>query len=73
MKVGDVVKIKELDHYTYGGEFKRFLLNWNNVNRGTISRIEKDSNVDKITVTQNNFPYMFIEQELEIINWLKII
>lgn len=69
MKVGDVVKIKKLDHYTYGGEFKLLLLNWNNVNRGTISRIDGD----EIVVTQNNCPYMFIKQELKIINWLKII
>lgn len=69
MKVGDVVKIKKLDHYTYGGGFKRILSNWNNVNRGTICRIDGD----KIVVIQNNYPYMFIKQELETINWLKII
>ena len=70
MKVGDVVRIKKLENYAYGGKFENFLLNWNNVNRGIISSIEKDG---KIYVTQNNHYYMFTEQEIELINWLKII
>lgn len=69
MKVGDVVKIKELENYTYGGDFHFFLSNWNNINRGTIYRIDDD----RIEVTQNNYDYVFIKQELELINWLKII
>ena len=73
MKVGDVVKIKKLESYAYGGKFENFLLNWNNVNRGIISSIEKDRTGNKIYVTQNNHYYMFTEQEIELINWIKII
>lgn len=73
MKVGDVVKIKKLENYAYGGSFKYFVSNWNNVNRGTICKIIKDWTNTKVYVTQNNNSYIFIEEELELINWLKII
>lgn len=73
MKVGNKVKIKKLASYTYGGRFENFLLNWNNVNCGTIYEITKYGTDNKIYVTQNNHYYTFKEQELELINWLKII
>lgn len=69
MKVGDVVKIKKLASYYYGGHLKYFVSNWNNINRGIIYRITKD----EVIVTKNNLYYTFKEQEIELINWLKII